>query len=228
MKKTLFRAPLLAAVLAISLIVPVCAVFHPAYLTGYPDGTIRPDAAVTRAQLAVVLSRLAETPSVSDGEAPPDVPAAHWAHEAVRLVCGANLMSPDADGRFRPEDTVTGPELAWTLARLTREETAGAVWPTLRDGWAAQDVSFAGGMGWVMGFDGTQFDAEAALTRAQLAQIFNTLLGRTPQTLDDLLIGMPIFSDNRDTSAWYFLPLQEAAIPHTADTANGERWTALG
>ena len=228
MKKTLLRTPLLAAVLAILLSVPVCAVFHPAYLTGYPDGTIRPDAAVTRAQLAVVLSRLAETPSESDCEAPPDVPAAHWAHGAVQLVCGAGLMSPGPDGLFRPADAVTGPELAWTLARLTREEAAGAVWPALRDGWAAQELSFAGGMGWVMGFDGTQFDAEAPLTRAQLAQILNALLGRTPQTLDDLLIGMPIFSDNRDASAWYFLPLQEAAIAHTADTAAGERWSALG
>ena len=33
-------------------------VFHPAYLSGFPDGTIRPEAALTREQLAQALYRL--------------------------------------------------------------------------------------------------------------------------------------------------------------------------
>ena len=33
-------------------------VFHPAYLGGFPDGTIRPEAALTREQLAQALYRL--------------------------------------------------------------------------------------------------------------------------------------------------------------------------
>ena len=39
---------------------------------------------------------------------------------------------------------------------------------------------------------------DAAVTRAQLAVILNGLLGRTPSSLDDLPLGMPIFDDNRD------------------------------
>ena len=31
-----------------------------------------------------------------------------------------------------------------------------------------------------------------------------------------ILLGMPIFDDNRDARAWYFLPIQEAAVTHTA------------
>ena len=40
---------------------------HRAYLYGYPDGTIRPTEPVTRAQLACVLVRLAET-ELPEGE----------------------------------------------------------------------------------------------------------------------------------------------------------------
>ena len=80
-----------------------------------------------------------------------------------------------------------------------------------------------------MGFDGETFDADAPLSRAQLAQILNALLGRTPASLDDLQLGMPIFDDNRDARAWYFLPIQEAAVTHTAVQSGAwERWDALG
>ena len=50
-----------------------------------------------------------------------------------------------------------------------------------------------------------------------------------PQSLSDLLVGMPLFSDNLDTEAPYFLAMQEAAIDHTACVCgDGERWTGLG
>ena len=76
--------------------------------------------------------------------------------------------------------------------------------------------------------DGT-IRPEAPVTRAQLAQILNALLGRTPASLDALQLGMPIFDDNRDARAWYFLPIQEAAVTHTAAQSGAwERWDALG
>ena len=54
-------------------------------------------------------------------------------------------------------------------------------------------------------------------------------LGRTPASLDDLQLGMPIFDDNRDARAWYFLPIQEAAVTHTAAQSSAwEQWDALG
>ena len=55
------------------------------------------------------------------------------------------------------------------------------------------------------------------------------LLGRTPASLDALQLGMPIFDDNRDARAWYFLPIQEAAVTHTAAQSGAwEQWDALG
>ena len=57
----------------------------------------------------------------------------------------------------------------------------------------------------------------------------NRILGRTPGSLDDLMVGMPLFCDNVDTQNRYFLDLQEAAVGHSFRII-GERevWTGLG
>ena len=40
---------------------------------------------------------------------------------------------------------------------------------------------------------------------------------------------MPLWSDNLDTQAPYFLALQEAGTTHTAERLDsGEQWTGLG
>ena len=60
MKKVCASILFFALLLCIIMPVRAAGTLHTAYLAGYPDGTIRPEAAVTRAQLAVVLLRLAE------------------------------------------------------------------------------------------------------------------------------------------------------------------------
>ena len=80
-----------------------------------------------------------------------------------------------------------------------------------------------------MGFDGERFCPDKPLTRAEFAAIFNLLLGRAPRAVDDLMVGMPVWSDNADSTAEYFLAIQEAGTDHTACMADGgERWTGLG
>ena len=78
--------PMLLLLLLLSAVPARAAgVLHTAYLAGYPDGTIRPEAPVTRAQLAVILFRLAEhVPEQADADMP-DVPPEHWAHGAAAL-----------------------------------------------------------------------------------------------------------------------------------------------
>ena len=108
--------PMLLLLLLLSAVPARAAgVLHTAYLAGYPDGTIRPEAPVTRAQLAVILFRLAEhVPEQADAEMP-DVPPEHWAHGAAALVCRTEVMNLQPDGLFHPEQAVTGPELACAL-----------------------------------------------------------------------------------------------------------------
>jgi len=51
---------------------------------------------------------------------PPDVPARHWAADAVGRVVHQKIMGRDPDGRFRGDKPVTRYELAVTLDRFVR------------------------------------------------------------------------------------------------------------
>ena len=231
----IFKKILLALTLS-ALLAGTCfagEAFHGAYLQGFPDGTLRPGETVTRAELAEILYRLMEPDAREEASSTEcgylDLGPSHWAYPAVSALSNVRVMLGGADGYFRPGNGVTGPELSIILERIRASEAGKAAWPELASGWASQDVTFEAGNGWVMGlFDGV-FQKDRAFTRAELAELLNRLLGRTPERLEALVIGMPLFSDNLDTNAPYFLALQEAAVGHTAERAGAaERWTGLG
>lgn len=207
-------------------------VFHPAYLSGFPDGTLRPDAPLTREQLAQALWRLIPEDTQSACETPAcfsDVPPSRWSYEAVTAMVGLGILSETEVGRFSPEEGVTGPALAAALTRLSSSGKGARCLSALAEAWQTEEVTFQNGDGWVMGLSGTCFQPERALTRAEFAQILNRLLGRTPACLDDLMIGMPLWSDNLDAEAPFFLDMQEASSTHTALFSGGaEHWSGLG
>lgn len=74
---------------------------------------------------AIILSLVAFTISVpafaADNPGPfPDVPANHWAAEAVKQMAGSGIMKGLPDGKFKGEKPVTRYELAVALARLVQ------------------------------------------------------------------------------------------------------------
>ncbi|PYI56209.1 invasin domain 3-containing protein [Paenibacillus flagellatus] len=95
---------------------------------GYEDGTFRPAASVTRAEMAVWLHRAlvhagrGASGSLDGGDPAgayadaADVPA--WALDAFRAAIGAGLLVGDERGRLRPADAVTRAEAVTVLLRL--------------------------------------------------------------------------------------------------------------
>ena len=144
--------------------------FHGAYHPqGFPDGSIRPDAAVTRAELAEILYRMMEPEQRREltctESAFQDVSARHWAYDAICAMAGARLMLGGSDGCFRPDDGVTGEELSIIFERVRAQEPGKKALPELASGWASQEVTFEAGNGWVMGLHGTEFSASSPYQR---------------------------------------------------------------
>lgn len=85
-------------------------------ITGYADGSFRPDASVTRAEFAAIASRfemLTEgTKSFSD------VPSSHWAAKYINFAATRGWVNGYADGTFRPNNSITRAEVAAVTCRL--------------------------------------------------------------------------------------------------------------
>lgn len=89
---------------------------HIAYLPGYADGTFRPEAGVTRADLAAILyGVLKDTQKErldSIAIAVSDLEADAWYAPAVRAMRASGILRTEADGKFYPAHMVTRAELA--------------------------------------------------------------------------------------------------------------------
>lgn len=80
-------------------------------IDGYPDGTFRPDAPVTRAEAAKILLLAAALPSDPALLSPfADVPDDAWFAPAVTMLATVGIVQGYPDGLFHPEATITRAE----------------------------------------------------------------------------------------------------------------------
>ena len=85
-------------------------------ITGYPDGTFRPNANITRAEFAAILSRLAGVKS-SYTASLTDI-AGHWAASAISAVSAKGWVTGYPDGSFHPNANITRAEAMAMINRM--------------------------------------------------------------------------------------------------------------
>ena len=77
-------------------------------ITGYEDGSVKPDSKVTRAEMAsIVLRMLAITSWSPYQNGFTDVTTAHWAADQIQAAQDASIISGMGDGTFVPDGDVT-------------------------------------------------------------------------------------------------------------------------
>jgi len=91
---------------------------------GYEDGSFRPDAFVTREELAVILVRGFELTAQPDAALPfsDEGEVSTWAKDSVTIAAGCGLLHGYPDGTFRPQGQVTRGEGAVMLYRALLNE----------------------------------------------------------------------------------------------------------
>lgn len=192
MKFHSIRGTLLAVTLALALAAPALAYDDTAghwgaeaidrwsqeeVLQGY-GGQFRPDAPITRGELAVILDRLMDYQTLSD-TAYPDVEADRWYEEAVLGAAAANILQGDGTS-LRPLDPITRQEAAVLLGRAlgVTENAAGLEGFTDSGEAASWAAGYLGGMaqaGILNGYQGKIMPA-ATITRAEVAQLLDNAI----------------------------------------------------
>lgn len=89
-------------------------------INGYTDGTFRPNAPITRAELATIIARFAKldvnTKTFSDING-------HWAQKSIELAAGNNWINGYDDGTFRPNNNITRAETFAMINRVLDRQT---------------------------------------------------------------------------------------------------------
>lgn len=184
---------------------------HTAYMSGYPDGTFRPEQPLTRAEAAAVLARLFGAGEGNGAQGFTDLPADHWAAQAITLVAAQGLMTGDPDGQFRPDGSLTRAEIAAIIARVQGLATSTeAAFADTEGHWAAAQIQAVLAAGIMQGLPGHRFEPDRAVTRAEFVTAMNGVLGRKPVRSG----AAPAFSDVTPTH-WAFDQILEATQDHT-------------
>ena len=84
-------------------------------ISGYPDGTFRPNAPITRAEMAKVIALFAKLDKSEDRFN--DI-AGHWAEAYIRLAAGNGWIAGYPDGSFKPQQNITRAETMTMINRV--------------------------------------------------------------------------------------------------------------
>lgn len=208
---------------------------HFAYIVGYGNGEVRPQNNITRAEVATIFFRLL-TDDVRDENLTKtnrysDVAATSWYNTAVSTLSSMGIITGYPDGTFRPNAAITRAEFAAIAARFDHDgDKTAAKFSDIASHWAKDEISIAYNNGWITGYPNGTFGPQRDITRAETMTLVNRVLNRLPETEDDLLPNMTVWTDNANPKAWYYLAVQEATNSHYykfKTNSQYEKWTEL-
>ena len=113
-------------------------------LSGYEDGTVRPDRTMTRAEMIALIVRmksLAYQPATYT-----DLSVGHWAYQMIGSAQAAGIVSGYPDGSFKPDQEVSRAEMVAMINRAFAYEGSGGdrtFTDLTPDHWAYHDIQKA-------------------------------------------------------------------------------------
>lgn len=204
---------------------------HVAYIIGRPDGTVRPEDAMTRAEAATIFFRLlteeARAQYWSKENPFTDVAAEAWYNNAISTLHNMKIINGRPDGTFGPDEPITRAELTkMAESFFYSADTDFAQTENFTDvdddAWYSRFITAAKERGLVTGGPDGSFRPEDNITRAEACTIINRTLGRIPDKDHLLASGMKEWPDNANVNAWYYAEMQEATNSHDKE------WIAKG
>lgn len=148
-------------------------------MSGYHDGTFKPDEHVSRAELSSMLVYMKDLGVNEVAEDPyPDVSKDYWAAKYIKAVSLMDLMKNYPDGTFKPRKNVTRSEAAviftrFTDAKLPATQDKGPFVDVPQSRWDAKYIAAAQSYGLFDYLIGKKFEPNRELTRAEVAEILS-------------------------------------------------------
>lgn len=142
-------------------------------VSGYPDGTFKPDNTISRAEFATILVKAFKL-EAKDGKIFEDT-ANHWAKGYIATANANNIVSGYSDTNFGPDDIITREQMAVMIVKAAKLANA-AEGKTFTDAtqisdWAKEAIGIASSEGIISGYPDNTFKPKANATRAEAVTV---------------------------------------------------------
>ncbi|MDR2711819.1 MAG: S-layer homology domain-containing protein [Clostridiales bacterium] len=201
---------------------------HIPYINGYPDGSVRPNDKITRAEVAMIFWRLLKTSAKHDvvTNSFNDIKGGESHAQAVNYLAGINILQGYKDGSFRPFQGITRAEFTAIASRFD-DLAIGNSNPfsdLTSSHWAYDYIISAYTKSWISGYPNGEFRPQNSISRAEAVKTVNCMLGRGIKPVD-LPEDIPSYTDISDLH-WAYCEIMEATVSHQCERkANGwETW----
>ncbi|WP_222429870.1 cadherin-like beta sandwich domain-containing protein [Paenibacillus cremeus] len=155
-------------------------------VTGYEDGSFHPDASITRAEFATLISKVFNvyTEPASSKSVFSDVDGRFWANEAIKALASRGIINGYEDGTFQPDKTITRAEIIAIISRVVnvnevKKDSRGAL-TDISGSWNAAQIQAAFEAGLVQGRDASTFAPDASSTKAESLTLILRVLELNP------------------------------------------------
>lgn len=149
------------------------------YVGGFPDGTFRPSASISRAEFMAIINKMNNFTEEADVEFK-DVSKSHWAYNEIRKAVKAGYASGFPDGTFKPGAPVTREQAAAIISSLYEfENNANSV--AIKDlskvsPWAADSVAKMLSNNIMSGYQDGSFGGKNPMNRAECIVVLDRVL----------------------------------------------------
>lgn len=163
---------------------PIHMIADMGVITGYPDGTFKPGANVTRAEAIVMIIRFLD--SVGGFELDPtidstfsDLPNTNWAKTHIMSAVNLGIISGYKDGTFKPNNPITRAELSKMIFNAFDMSVIGEYSNAHPDisttHWAYDIIMSLSEFNILKGFNDGYFYPNKTTTRAELSAILSRI-----------------------------------------------------
>lgn len=206
---------------------------HYAYIIGYPEGDVRPENDITRAEVATIFYRMLTDESRAslwtEENNYSDVNVGDWYNNAISTMSAAGVLNGYEDGTFKPNAAITRAEFAAIIARFIGGTYSGLdKFSDISGHWAREYINRASQYGWINGYEDGTYRPNQNITRAEAMTLVNNVLDRHV-TETGMTDDMVTWTDNTPDD-WYYTAVQEATNSHEYERADGvaeETWTSI-
>ena len=188
-------------------------------MKGYPDGTVRPNGKITRAEAAALITRLLgldANASVAKANFP-DTPSG-WYNKAINAAVARGIMKGYPDGSFRPNAPITRAEFTQMIFAIDNKPYGVAPFADVIGHWAERAIGAEYQAKRVSGYPDGTFRPDAQITRCEAVVILNKVFGRHYDEVSALKTptkgNIKMFSDLLP-SFWGYNDMVEATNTHS-------------